>query len=151
MLASPPSGAPHPLRPAEQGSAQTRRLLAQAAIYDVSTCSEAALLGDVTLQIVRDWVSALQCRGSRRADYHKAAGPKSLLTDAHRPVLAAQINRGPIPAAHGVVRWRLCDLGQWLRQEFHVPDVERQTLSDAEVGNRGLPAPRQGPAPSPLG
>ena len=50
----------------------------------------------------------------------KAAGPKPLLTDAHRQALAAQIDHGPIPAAHGVVRWRLCDLGQWLWEEFRV-------------------------------
>jgi hypothetical protein len=42
--------------------------------------------------------------------------------------LAAQIDRGPIPAVHGVVRWRLCDLGQWLFEEFRL-SVSPQTLS----------------------
>jgi transposase len=58
----------------------------------------------------------------------KAAGRASLLSDAHRQALAAQIDRGPIPAVHGVVRWRLCDLGQWLWEEFRV-SVSMQTLS----------------------
>ena len=35
---------------------QARRLLALAAIYDGSTRREAAKIGGVTLQIVRDWV-----------------------------------------------------------------------------------------------
>jgi transposase len=36
--------------------AQARRLLALAAIYDGATRTEAAKVGGVTLQIVRDWV-----------------------------------------------------------------------------------------------
>jgi len=109
-------------------AAQARRLLALAAIYDGGTRSEAALLGDVTLQIVRDWVLRFNADGPDGLVDRKASGPKPLLTDAHRQALAAQIDRGPIPAAHGVVRWRLCDLGQWLWEEFQV-SVSRQTLS----------------------
>ncbi len=51
-----------------------------------------------------------------------------MLTDVHRQALAAQIDRGPVPAIHGVVRWRLCDLGQWLWEEFRI-SVSPQTLS----------------------
>ena len=57
-----------------------------------------------------------------------SAGPTPLLTDAHRAALLEIIDRGPIPAIHGVVRWRLCDLGQWLFEEFQV-SVSPQTLS----------------------
>src|SRR3954471_6657982 len=32
------------------------------------------------------------------------------LTDAHRAALVARVDAGPIPAIHGVVRWRLIDL-----------------------------------------
>ena len=35
---------------------QTRRLLALAAIFDGATRTEAAKIGGVTVQIVRDWV-----------------------------------------------------------------------------------------------
>jgi len=109
-------------------AAQARRLLALAAIYDGGTRSEAARLGDVTLQIVRDWVVRFNAEGPGALIDRKAAGPKRLLTDAHRQALAIQIDRGPIPAAHGVVRWRLCDLGQWLWEEGRVA-VSLQTLS----------------------
>ncbi len=37
-------------------AAQARRLLALAAIYDGASRTEAAKIGGVTLQIVRDWV-----------------------------------------------------------------------------------------------
>jgi hypothetical protein len=38
------------------------------------------------------------------------------------------IESGPMPAIHGVVRWRLVDLAQWLLETFRVR-VARQTLS----------------------
>jgi transposase len=109
-------------------AAQARRLLALAAIYDGGTRSEAARLGNVTLQIVRDWVVRFNAEGPEALIDRKAPGPTPLLTDAHRQALAAQIDNGPIPAIHGVVRWRLCDLGQWLWEEFRV-SVSPQTLS----------------------
>src|SRR5689334_14079383 len=42
---------------------QTRRLLALAAIYDGASRTEAAQIGCVTLQIVRDWVLRFNARG----------------------------------------------------------------------------------------
>jgi hypothetical protein len=42
--------------------------------------------------------------------------------------LAAIIESGPIPAIHGVVRWRIVDLCQWVWEEFRVV-VAKQTLS----------------------
>ena len=38
------------------------------------------------------------------------------------------VESGPIPAIHGVVRWRLIDLAQWLWEEYRVT-VAKQTLS----------------------
>ena len=93
-------------------ASQARRLLALGAIYDGGTRSEAALIGNVTLQIVRDWVVRFNAEGPDGLCDRKAPGPTPLLTDGHRQALAAQIDRGPIPAIHGVVRWRLGDLGQ---------------------------------------
>jgi len=52
----------------------------------------------------------------------------SRLEDEHRQALAAVIESGPIPAIHGVVRWRIVDLCQWLYEEFRVT-VSKQTLS----------------------
>ena len=38
------------------------------------------------------------------------------------------IEDGPIPAVHGVVRWRLVDLMQWLWEEYEIT-ISKQTLS----------------------
>ena len=43
---------------------QARRLLALAAIYDGATRTEAARIGGVTLQIIRDWVMRFNARGA---------------------------------------------------------------------------------------
>ena len=50
-----------------------------------------------------------------------------MLDDAHRSALRAMIESGPVPAVHGVVRWRIVDLCQWLWEDFRV-SVARQTL-----------------------
>ena len=107
---------------------QARRLLALAAIYDGVSRTEAATIGGVTLQIVRDWVVKLNAHGPEGLLDRKAPGQPSRLTDVHRAAVAAMIESGPTPAVHGVVRWRLVDLCQWLWDEHHVT-VAKQTLS----------------------
>src|SRR5262249_15890194 len=110
-----------------QDAKQARRLLTLAAIYDGGSRGEAAHLGDVGLQIVRDWLLRFNAEGPDGLRDRKAAGPAPRLTDMHRQALAAIIESGPIPAVHGVVRWRLTDLCQWLWEEFQV-SITRQTL-----------------------
>jgi transposase len=109
-------------------AAQARRLLALAAIYDGASRTEAARVGGVTLQIVRDWVLRFNAEGPAGLVDRKAPGQASRLNDSHRAALAAALESGPIPAIHGVVRWRLIDLCQWLWEEHRVT-VAKQTLS----------------------
>ncbi len=109
-------------------AAQARRLLALAAIYDGASRTEAARIGGVTLQIVRDWVLRFNAEGPGALIDRKAPGQPSRLDDTHRAALAAVIESGPTPAIHGVVRWRLVDLCQWLWEEFQI-SVAKQTLS----------------------
>ena len=109
-------------------SGQTRRLLALAAIYDGASRTEAARIGGVTLQIVRDWVLKLNAHGTAGLIAGKAPGAKPRLTPAHRAALAAIVESGPTPWLHGVVRWRIVDLCQWLWEEFQL-SVSPQTLS----------------------
>jgi putative transposase len=104
---------------------QARRLLTVAAIYDGATRSEAAKIGGVTLQIVRDWVLRFNADGL--VD-RKAPGQPSLLKDEHRAALARIVEDGPAPAIHGVVRWRIVDLCQWLFEEFRI-SVSETTMS----------------------
>ena len=114
-------------RQSKDGS-QTRRLLALAAVYDGASRTEAARIGGVTLQIVRDWVVRFNAQGPGGLIDRKAPGQASRLNDTHRVALAAVIESGPVPAVHGVVRWRIIDLCQWIWDEFQVTIAE-QTLS----------------------
>jgi transposase len=107
---------------------QARRLLALAAIYDGATRTEAARIGGVTVQIVRDWVGKFNAHGPDGLIDRKPPGQPSKLTDAHRAALVARVDAGPIPAVHGVVRWRLVDLIQWVWEEFRIT-LSKQTRS----------------------
>jgi len=107
---------------------QARRLLALAAVYEGARRTEAAKVGGVTLQIVRDWVMKFNAQGPEGLIDRKPPGQPSRLNGAHRVALAAIIESGPIPAVHGVVRWRIVDLCQWIYEEFRVV-VAKQTLS----------------------
>ena len=106
---------------------QVRRVLAVALILDGGSRSDAARMADVTLQIVRDWVLRFNEGGPEGLATRKAPGRASILNDEQRAHLAEQVEAGPIPAAHGVVRWRLVDLAQWIWDEFDL-SVTRFTL-----------------------
>jgi len=107
---------------------QARRLLALAAVYEGATRTEASKIGGVTLQIIRDWVLKFNAHGPDGLIDRKAPGPKPRLNDEHRGALTAIVESGPIPAVHGVVRWRIVDLCQWIFEEFRVV-VSKQTMS----------------------
>ncbi len=132
--------APVPLRPDFDGVAlrilakqsrdpdQIRRLLALATIYEGQPRSEAARIGCVTLQRVRDWVLRFNAHGPTGLINGKAPGRRAILNETQRAALEAIVEQGPIPAIHGVVRWRLVDLIQWLWEEFRLT-LSPQTLS----------------------
>ena len=81
---------------------QTRRLLVLAAVYERATRTEAARIGSVTLQIVRDWVLKLNEHGPDGLIDRKAPGQPALLDDAHRaalsihPVIPSSRETGPL-------------------------------------------------------
>jgi transposase len=132
--------APVPLRPDFDAAAlrtlakqscdpnQTRRLLALATIYDGQPRSEAARIGCVTLQSVRDWVVRFNAQGPAGLINGKAPGQPSKLNEDQRRALARMVEDGPIPAIHGVVRWRLRDLAWWVHEEFRI------SLDETTVG-----------------
>ena len=107
---------------------QARRLLSLAAIYEGATRTDAARIGGVTVQIIRDWVVKFNADGPCGLIDRKAPGQPSRLNTAHREALAVIMESGPIPASHGVVRWRLIDLMQWLWDEYKV-SISKSTLS----------------------
>jgi transposase len=113
----------------EVGAAdQVRRLLALAVIYDGGSRTQAAAAGGVTLQVVRDWALRFNAHGPEGLIDRKARGQPSLLNDEHRAALAVMVEHGPISAVHGVIRWRIIDLCQWIQEEYEI-SISKQTLS----------------------
>ncbi len=129
------------LAKASRDAKQTRRLLAFAAIYDGGTRTEAARIGGVGLQVVRDWVLRFNSGGPAGLIDRKAPGKSALLKERHRAALAQAVEAGPVPWRDGVVRWRLVDLAAWLREEFGIT-ASRQTLGRElrRMGYRSLSA-----------
>jgi transposase len=116
------------LAKATKDAAQGRRLLSLAEIYDGGSRTDAARIGGVGLQTVRDWVLRFNAHGPDGLIDGKAPGNTAKLGAAQRRALAAIVESGPIPAVHGVVRWRLKDLAQWLWDEFGV-SLSESTVS----------------------
>ncbi len=116
------------LAKASKDANQTRRLLCLAVIYEGRRRSEAAALGGVGLQIIRDWVLRFNAEGPEGLIDRKPPGASPKLNEAQRRALCAIVESGPIPALHGVVRWRLKDLVQWLWEEFGV-SLDESTVS----------------------
>jgi transposase len=99
---------------ASRDAGQSRRLLAVAAIYDGSSRTDAARIGAVGLQTVRDWVVAFNAAGPSGLIDRKAPGNPPKLDAAQRRALVRAIEAGPDPERYGVVRWRLKDLAAWI-------------------------------------
>ena len=116
------------LAKATKDAGQSWRLLAVAEIFDNGTRSDAARIGGVGLQVVRDWVLRFNADGPTGLIDRKAPGQPAKLDDAQRQALARVVESGPIPAIRGVVRWRLNDLVQWIWEEFAV------SLDETTVG-----------------
>src|SRR6201997_301135 len=129
------------LAKASRDANQTRRLLALAAIYDGRSRGEAARIGDVGVQPVRDWVLAFNAAGPPGLIDGKASGNQPLLNAEQRAALQRIVEAGPNPAVDGVVRWRLIDLAQWVYAEFRI-SISKQTLSRMlrAMGYRNLSA-----------
>jgi transposase len=116
------------LAKATKDAGQSRRCLALADIYDGGARSDAARIGAVGLQVIRDWVLRFNTAGPNGLIDRKASGPSPKLNNAQRRALARLVESGPIPAIHGVVRWRLKDLAEWIWEEFRI------TLDETTVG-----------------
>ncbi len=106
---------------------QSRRLVALAEIYDGGRRTDAARIGGVGLQVIRDWVLRFNADGPEGLIDGKAWGQPRKLNHDQRQALRRLVEDGPIPAIHGVVRWRLRDLAQWIWEEFGI-SLEETTV-----------------------
>ena len=104
---------------------QSRRLLSLAAVLDGMNRTEAARIGGMDRQTLRDWV--------HRFNGHGPDGLKDIWTKGNPPRLSAEqlaefaqiVETGPDRAKDGVVRWRRIDLKRVIAERFGVVYHER--------------------------
>ena len=83
---------------ASKDAGQTRRLLALAVIYDGGRRGDAAEVGGVGLQVIRDWVLRFNAEGPAGLIDRKAPGARPKLNDGQRRALARRGRRGSDPS-----------------------------------------------------
>src|ERR1700712_2613779 len=76
--------------------AQIRRLLALSAIYAGASRSQAAAMGGVGLQTVRDWVLVFNADGPDGLIDGKAPGARARLNAQQQEELRALVEQGPM-------------------------------------------------------
>src|SRR3546814_2279137 len=74
---------------------QIRRLLAVAAVYDGMSRAEAARVGGMDRQTLRDWAHRFNAEGPEGLTAHPRAGRPRQLTDAQMRELAEIVETGP--------------------------------------------------------
>lgn len=107
---------------------QARRLLAIAAIYDGMDREEAARIGGMDRQTLRDWVHRFNEWGPDGLINIKPSGRPRTLSAEQEAELQQLVEAGPDPQVHGVVRWRCVDLKRVLGERFGVD------LSEVSLG-----------------
>jgi transposase len=104
---------------------QSRRLLSLAAVLDGMSRADAARIGGMDRQTLRDWVHRFNAAGPEGLKDVWHAGPEPRLSAAQKVALAEIVETGPDPAVDGVVRWRRVDLQRVIKERFGVDYHER--------------------------
>lgn len=108
-----------------KNGAQVRRLLSIAAVYDGLDRGDAARIGGMDRQTLRDWVHRFNAEGPDGLIDRWAGGPKPRLTTAQKEELSRIVETAPDPDKDGVVRWRCLDLKGVIEERFGVNYHER--------------------------
>lgn len=104
---------------------QSRRLLSLAAVRDGMNRTQAARIGGMDRQTLRDWVHRFNQMGPDGLLDHKAPGRVPRLSKEQKAELEKLVEAGPELAVDGVVRWRRTDLQRVIKQRFSVDYHER--------------------------
>jgi transposase len=104
---------------------QSRRLLSLAAIVDGMNRADAARIGGMDRQTLRDWVHRFNKVGPDGLLDAWASGPDPRLSPSQRTELAAIVETGPDREVDRVVRWRRIDLKRVIHERFGVDYHER--------------------------
>jgi transposase len=107
---------------------QARRLLALAAVYDGMSREEAARIGGMNRQTLRDWVHRFNEHGGEGLINVKSPGRPPKLSAEQKEELRRLVEAGPDPDKDGIVRWTYVDLKRVVGERFAVD------LSEASLG-----------------
>lgn len=99
---------------------QSSRLLSIAAVLDGMNRTDAARIGGMDRQTLRDWVHRFNTAGPDGLLDQWSPGPLSRLSPDQQRELAAMVETGPDRAVDGVVRWRRIDLKRVIKERFGV-------------------------------
>jgi transposase len=108
-----------------KNASQSRRLLSLAAVLDGMNRTEAARIGGMDRQTLRDWVHRFNEHGPDGLKDTWSKGPPPRLSPEQQDELAHLVEAGPDRAVHGVVRWRRVDLQGLIAERYSVADHER--------------------------
>lgn len=129
---------------------QGRRLLALAAVREGMSRGEAAKIGAMDRQTLRDWVHRFNAEGPEGLANRSAPGRACWLSPDQMRELAEIVETGPDSETDGVVRWRRIDLQRVIEDRFGVVYAERSiSRLLAELGFVHISARPQHPAQSP--
>ena len=104
---------------------QSRRLLSLAAVVDGMSRAEAAMMGGMDRQTLRDWVYRFNAAGLDGLLDNWASGPVPRLSTAQKAELTRIVETGPDRGVDGVVRWRRIDLKHVIAERFGIDYCER--------------------------
>ena len=104
---------------------QSRRLLSLAAVLDGMSRTDAARIGGMDRQTLRDWVHRFNNQGPDGLRDVHAGGVEPRLSADKLAELAAIVEAGPDREKDGVVRWRRVDLQRVVKERFGVDYCER--------------------------
>ena len=110
---------------ATKNANQSRRLLSLAAVLDGMNRTEAARIGGMDRQTLRDWVHRFNEYGPEGLKDTWSKGNPPRLSPEQQADLAQLVETGPDRAVHGVVRWRRIDLQRLIAERFGVVYHER--------------------------
>ena len=108
--------------------AQVRRILTLAMVLEGRSRTEAAELGGMERQTLRDWVHRYNRFGLEGLKSRRSPGRAPFLSDLQRAELLDLVIQGPDPEIHGVVRWRCVDLRAEVERRFQVT-VHENTIA----------------------
>ena len=104
---------------------QSRRLLSLAAVLEGMNRADAARIGGMDRQTLRDWVHRFNELGPDGLKDDWSSGPPPRLTPEQLAELSHLAETGPDRARDGVVRWRRVDLQRVIAERFGVVYHER--------------------------